>query len=121
MYYKQNSCSIMCETIENPRKRYVYGEFLCREITCGGIKSKTQLLFVGLFQYDKRHQCFFVEIIFKLRIDIHCLRIHLGNDPAVFQQFVDSDEVLIVVDVLLLGKIAAVADVDYLLHRSSPL
>ena len=82
---------------------------------------KARLLFVWLFQYDKGHQCFFMEIIFKLWVNIYCLYIHLGNDPAVFQQFVDSDEVLIVVDVLLLGKIAAVADVDYLLHRSSPL
>lgn len=104
----------------NPRKRPVCGDLRAMRRPVP-VSDKTRLLFVRLFQYNKGHQGFFMEIIFKLWINLYCLGIHLGNDPAVFQQFVDSDEVLIVIDVLRLGKIAAVADVDYFLHGSSPL
>ena len=62
-----------------------------------------------------------MQIIFEFRVNIHRLSIHLGNDPSVLQQFVDSDKILIVVDIILLCKITAVADVNDLLHCFTPL
>lgn len=61
-----------------------------------------------------------MQIIFEFRVNIHRLSIHLGNDPSVLQQFVDSDKILIVVDIILLCKITAVADVNDLLHCFTP-
>ncbi len=84
---------------------------------CGYLR----LLFIRFFQNDKGYQRFFVQEIFQLRVNIYRLSIHLGNRPAVFQQFVEPDKVLIVIDVVLFSKISTVANVDYLLHRYTPL
>lgn len=62
-----------------------------------------------------------MQIIFKLRINIYCLSIHLRNCPAVFQQFINTNKIFIVINIVLLGVITAVAYVDYLLYCLSPL
>ena len=60
-----------------------------------------------------------MQIIFKFGVNVYCLRIHLRNCPAVLQQLVYSRKIFIIVYIVLLGKIAAVAYVDYFLHHFS--
>ena len=61
-----------------------------------------------------------MEAAIKPGVNVHGLRVHLGNGPAVLQQLVDAGKILVFVDVRLFCQIAAVADVDHLLHRFPP-
>ncbi len=56
-----------------------------------------------------------MQIVLKLGIDVHRLRIHLGNCPSV------SNNKFIVIDITLLSIIAAVAYLGCFLHYSFPL
>ena len=76
-------------------------------------------LFV-FFHNDKGNKRFFVEVVFELGVNVYRLRVHLCDDPAIFQQFVDTNQILIVIDVRLLRIISTVADVDDLLDRFPP-
>ena len=51
-----------------------------------------------------------MQIAFQLWIHLDRLGVHLGDDPAFFQELIQPHEVLVVVDVFWFGKIAAVAD-----------
>ena len=62
-----------------------------------------------------------MQIIFKLRVNVYSLCVHLRNCPAFFQQFIDTNKIFVFVNIILLGKITAVAYVDYLLHCFTPL
>ena len=61
-----------------------------------------------------------MKVIFQFGVYIHSLCIHLGNDPALLQELVDPLEIYVLIDVILLCKVTAVADINDLLHRASP-
>ena len=61
-----------------------------------------------------------MKVVFQLGVYIHSLCIHLGNDSTLLQELVDPLEIYVLVDVILLCKVTAVADINDLLHRASP-
>ena len=61
-----------------------------------------------------------MKVVFQLGVYIHSLCIHLGNDPTLLQELVDPLEIYVLIDVILLCKVTAVADINDLLHRASP-
>ena len=61
-----------------------------------------------------------MKVVFQLGVYIHSLCIHLGNDPTLLQELVDPLEIYVLVDVILLCKVTAVAEINDLLRRASP-